>query len=160
MLFTTVKLDSRHLTQYKGSVPSTVFIYCSWKFCSYKNNCRLFGGFPFSVISLAVSDFCLWGWSVSKRYLDELGYPPWNWQMYEIHEHICMCNYVQIKKDIHWNTFGFVHCTLIVFFLSCVSHCMTRIWLLFLGTSDWKDLQDSITQKKQHWIHKLNPTSS
>lgn len=40
-----------------------------------------------------------------------------------------------------------------------LSHCMIRIWLLFLGTSDWKDLQDSITQKKQHWIHKLNPTS-
>ena len=115
MRFTTVKLDSRHLTQYKGSVPSTVFIYCSWKFCSYKNNGRVFGGFPFSVISLAVSDLCLWGWSVSKRYLDELGYPPLNWQMYEIHEHICMCNDAK-QKDIHWNAFGFVHCTLIALF--------------------------------------------
>ena len=75
------------------------------------------------------------------------GYPPWKWQKCEIHEHICMWQ----KSETKNRSLKYIWiCTLCIdsSFLSCVSHCMTRIWLLFLGTSDWKDLQDSITHKK------------
>lgn len=118
--FTTVKLDSRGIWHNIWTLCHLLFSSTvAWTFGAIRATAG-FWGFPFSAISLAVSDLCLWGWSVSERYLDELGiHLGIDKSTKSMNIFACVKNVKQ--EDIHWNTVGFVHCTLTPFFKLCFS---------------------------------------